>query len=452
MKKVLSIMLTAVLVFALLPSTQHAQPPHEGHPPGHEVALEKQLNAIAKKTYKYFEDFTDEETGLTYDIVRLDEDEEGKHTSPTNIGLYMMSVISAEEMGFVTRDEAIEKISKTISSLQEMETWNGLYYNWYFTDDASLMTDWGQFISQVDNGWLTAGLVVVAEAYEELEEDALALAEGMDYSTLYDSDENLFHGGYDAETGSLTDHHYGAFYTEPRITSYLAIGKGDVPAEHWWHMHRTFPPEWDWQSQIPQGYDVEYDGVTFFQGHYEHNDIKYVPSWGGSMFEALMPGLLVKEKELGTDALGLNNHRHVELQIAHAEEEGYPVWGFSPAAVPGDYQEFGVPAGGMEGYPEDGTVTPHASFLALEYAPMDVFDNFKELRSMGLYGPYGFYDTVNVHTGEVTEAYLALDQGMIMLSIANFNHDGLIKNYFHENEIGSNPEHLLEREEFSINE
>lgn len=445
-------------MLSLMPSVAFAKPSHAGSPPGHSdiapgqaIALEKQLQSIAKKTYRYFEEYTNENTGLTYDVVRLDDGEEGKHTSPTNIAMYLLSVTSAEEMGFISKEEAVDKIGTTISSLQEMETWNGLYYNWYFTEDATIMTDWGQFISQVDNGWLTAALVVVGEAYNELENDAMTLVDEMDYSTLYDYEENLFHGGFNVETDQLTEHHYGSFYTEPRMTSYLAIGKGDVPPEHWWHMYRTLPQEWDWQDQIPEGYDVDYDGVTVFQGHYQYNDIKYVPSWGGSMFEALMPGLLVKEKELGTDGLGLNNERHVELQIEYAKEQGYPVWGFSPAAIPGGYSEFGVPEGGMQGYPEDGTVTPHASFLALDYAPMEVFENIKELRNLGVYGPYGFYDTVNVTTGEVTEAYLALDQGMIMLSIANYLHDGLIKNYFHENEIGSNPEPLLEREKFSIN-
>ncbi|PYZ92954.1 hypothetical protein CR194_13605 [Salipaludibacillus keqinensis] len=426
-------------------------PVQGGTPPGHEVALEKQLESIAKKTYKYFEDFTDTETGLTSDIMRFDEEDgEGKHTSPTNIGIYMMSTIGAEEMGIISREEAVERVKTTISSLEDMETWNGLYYNWYFTEDGSLMSDWGEFISQVDNGWLTAGLIVAAEAYDELAEDALAIAHDMDYSTLYDFEENLFHGGYDVEEGSLTDHHYGMFYTEPRVTSYLAIGKGDVPSEHWWNMYRTLPVEWDWQQQTPQGYEVEYDGVEFFQGHYQYEDIKYVPSWGGSMFEALMPGLVLNEIELGTSGLGLNNQRHVDVQIQYAENQDYPVWGFSPAAIPGDYSEFGVPEAGTEGYPEDGTVTPHASFLALDYAPMEVFENIRGLRDLDTYGPYGFYDTVNVHTEEVTEAYLALDQGMIMVSIANYLHDGLIRDYFHQNEIGETPEHLIEREEFSI--
>ncbi|WKL02552.1 glucoamylase family protein [Paenibacillus amylolyticus] len=141
--------------------------------------------------------------------------------------------------------------------------------------------------------------------------------------------------------GALTDHHYGMFYTEPRVGSYIAIGKGDVPKDHWWKMYRTLPQEWDWQAQIPQGKSVKYDGVDVFEGSYEYKDKKFVPSWGGSMFEALMPGMVIKEKELGTQALGLNNQRHVDLQIEYAKEKGYAVWGFSPSATPTGYSEFG---------------------------------------------------------------------------------------------------------------
>lgn len=134
-----------------------------------------------------------------------------------------------------------------------MEAWNGLYYNWYFIDSGELMTDWGEFISMVDNGWLTASLVIVGQYFDDLAPQTDVLVEGMDYSTLYDDQMGQFRGGFDVATDSLTDHHYGTFYSETRITSYLAIGKGDVPEDHWWRLNRTFLPSDTWQSQIPEG-------------------------------------------------------------------------------------------------------------------------------------------------------------------------------------------------------
>lgn len=445
--KLVAILSIVVLMISLIPVfTTYAKES------GKEKALNAELKAVAKKTYKYFEENTDPNTGMTYDEIRYSDDgkTEAAHTSPTNIGMYMMSTVSAEQMGIIKKEEAVERIQVTLNTLEKLEKWNGLYYNWYYTKNGSLKTDWGQFISQVDNGWLSAGLMVAGQAYEELNDQTSKLVEEMDYSTLYDEEVGQFRGGYDAEEGKLTDHHYGLLYTEPRVASYISIGKGDVPEEHWWKMYRTMPKEWDWQSQIPGGYDKEYDGVTVFEGHYEYNGVKFVPSWGGSMFEGLMPAMVMKEKELGEKALGLNNQRHVDLQIEFSKEKGYSAWGFSPSATPDGYSEFGVAPLGTSGYADGATVTSHASFLALDYAPKEVHQNIKALKKLDMYGKYGFYDSVNVKTGEIAKAYLALDQGMIMVSIANYLQDGVIRDYFHQDPIGKKPEGLLEKEEFSI--
>ncbi|MDM5198327.1 glucoamylase family protein [Fictibacillus enclensis] len=411
----------------------------------------KELKAIANDTYSFFEEYTDSATGLTSDIVRLNDGkvEEAKHTSPTNISVYMLSTISAEKMHMISRKEAVLRLKTTLHTLDRLKKWNGLFYNWYNTD-GTLKTDWGQFISQVDNSWLTAGLITTGQAYKELYPQTSRLVKKMDYSTLYDPEVGQFRGGYDVVTGKLTDHHYGMFYTEPRLGSYIAIGKGDVPSDHWWKMYRTLPKEWDWQSQIPEGPTVQYDGVPVYEGHYEYKGIKYVPSWGGSMFEGLMPGLVLNEKKYSKNALGLNNARHVQLQLAFAKEKGYPVWGFSPSATPDGYSEFAATPLGTSGYKDDGTVTAHASFLALDYAPDAVEKNIHELRKMRAYGKHGFFDSLNVKSGEVAKAYLALDQGMIMVSIANHVKHDVIRNYFHSDPIARKPVDLLKREVFSI--
>ncbi|MHC0037714.1 glucoamylase family protein [Pseudoneobacillus sp. C159] len=417
-----------------------------------EKALQTELESIAEKTYLYFEDFTDPETGLTSDIVRIRGagKEEGKHTSPTNIAMYILSTLSAEEMGILTEEEAVARLGITIDTLEKMPKWNGLFYNWYHTEDGSLKKDWGQFISQVDNGWLSAGLITAGQAYPSLLEQTTRLVNEMDYSTLYDPKVGQFRGGYFVDQAELTGHHYGMFYTEPRLGSYIAISKGDVPSEHWWKTYRTLPAKDNWQAQAPTGEKREYHGVEVYQGHYQYKDVKFVPTWGGSMFEALMPSLVLKEKELGVNALGLNNQHHVDIQIAFAKEKGYPVWGFSPSATPDGYSEFGATPLGTSGYKDNGTVTAHASFLALDYAPMEVLSNIQGLKDLNTFSDYGFYDSVNVKTRKVTKAYLALDQGMIMVAIANYLKDGVIRDYFHRDERVKQAEYLLTEEDFLI--
>lgn len=452
MKKVK--MFSFVLAFCLLAHLSLA-PVASAQTPNKPAGFTSELKALSKKTYKYFKDFTDEKTGLTSDEVRLkgknDKDvEEAKRTSPTNIAMYMMSTVSAEEMKLITKKEAVSRLQTTLDTLEKMDKWNGLFYNWYNTEDATVKKDWGQFISQVDNGWMSAGLIVVGQAYPELNAQTSKLVDNMNYTTLYDPEVGQFRGGYDVAKGELTEHHYGTFYTEPRVASYIAIGKGDVPQDHWWKMYRTMPQEWDWQSQIPEGKIVNYDGVDVFEGSYTYQGQKFVPSWGGSMFEGLMPGIVIKEQDLGTQALGLNNQRHVDLQIAFAKEKGYPAWGFSPSATVDGYSEFAAAPLGISGYENSSTVTAHASFLALDYAPKEVRENIKALKKLNMSGKYGLYDSVNLETKEVAKAYLALDQGMIMVSIANYVKDGVIRDYFHSDPIAQKPEELLKKEVFSI--
>lgn len=223
----------------------------------------------------------------------------------------------------------------------------------------------------------------------------LSTADWSYYYTPYDPSDPVagpgqLRGGFWTDTGEPTAHHYGALNTEPRMASYLGIADGSLPSEHYWHLLRTMLPEHE-QEQRPQGAYAVSDGVRVWQGHYTHGGRKIVPTWGGSMFEALMVPLFVPEPEWSPRSWGLNHRRYVRSQIEHGLREAeYGYWGFSPANVPdGGYQEYGVDALGMQvdGYASNtdrtyttdgaplpdpsafthGVVTPHASFLALPY-------------------------------------------------------------------------------------
>jgi Ca2+-binding RTX toxin-like protein len=172
------------------------------------------------------------------------------------------------------------------------------------------------------------------------------------------------------------------------------------------------------------------------------------------MFESLMPALFVPEERWGPGSWGPNHPLTVRAQIHHGlVQAGYGYWGFSPANTPeGGYDAYGVDAIGMDpgGYPSNedrtlvdpgfpgcpgrparpepppsaytnGVVTPHAAFLALRFAPAEALANLQRLAHdfPGLYGQWGFRDSVNVDTGTVSATYLALDQGMIMAAIGN---------------------------------
>jgi hypothetical protein len=375
------------------------------------------------------------------------------------------------------------------------------------------------FLSSVDNGWLAAALIMVTNSVPQLRDQAQALADSMHFGSYYDQAAGLIRGGFwvapppGCSTASelyhdnydppgeqvpvvyYTCHHYGAFNTEPRIASYIGIADGEIPATHYFKMWRTFPDscDWGWAEMDPDGVTRTYLGVDVYEGHYRYqegayrdNPLNLVPSWGGSMFEALMVPLLVPEEEWGPRSWGINHPLYVEAQIDHGlVGADYGYWGFSPSNNPaGGYREYGVDAIGMEpnGYASDqertyvdygfrtpdntgycpgrepkplpadyghGVVTPHASFLALDFAPEAALQNLANLREdFDAYGWGGFYDAIDVVSGDVSRYYLALDQGMIMAAIANELRNDRLQRYFSV-EIEQALRPLMAMEEFT---
>jgi hypothetical protein len=222
-------------------------------------------------------------------------------------------------------------------------------------------------------------------------------------------------------------YHYGTLFTEARLGSILAIGRGEAPARHWTEMVRMFPP-------APAGSRRPDDvGTPDAAGHFlSWRGVPYVPSWGGSMFEALMPTLFLDERVLAPAGLGANDVSHAVIQRRYATEVlGYPVWGMSPCmTATGHYGEFGVPALGVRGYPA-GPVTPHAAALALAATPVEAVQNLRELVARyDVYSELGFFDSVDPTTGDVAHAYLMLDQAMLFLALANHLDDHVVQTLF----------------------
>lgn len=418
------------------------------------------LTEIARDTWRFFDQVVDREHALPLDTIQLGEKKAvdrglwiGDYTNVTNIGLYLMAVVSAQDLGFISRAEAVARLKKTLDTLNVMEKHSsGFLYNYYDTTTLERTT---YFVSLVDCGWLASGLYVVKGAFPEIFGDRIQkmLEEG-NFTFFYDPVERqMFHGYYD-HLQVYSDYHYGPLYSEPRAISYLAIARGEVPREHWFlGLVRTFPENYAWQTQVPiDRVERTTLGFTYVGGHFEWRGLKFVPSWGGSAFEALMPALVLDEKRIASKGLGLNNSRHVQGQARYALEElQYPVWGMSPSSVPeGGYSEFGAAPFGSKGYPP-GVVTPHASVLGLEYAPEKVVGNLRKLiERYDIYGEYGFYDSVNVKTGKVARKYLALDQAMILIAINNYLNDGAIRRRFHADPAIQAAEDILRAEDFGI--
>ena len=476
------------------------------------------LERYVTDAYASLAAMTDDTTGLPADNIGVDgagEDFDlasaSAYTSPTNIGGYLWSTVMARDLGILTADEAYDLMSTTLATVEGLDRHepSGMFYNWYDPATGDRVRSWpgdgvvvDQFLSSVDNGWLAAALRVVAEAEPRLAAEATAVYDDMTFGAFYNPDAlpdrglGLLRGGFwdEVETeGSVpgdylgtgtdvyyTGHHYDTQVSETRIATYLGIAEGDVPPETYYATWRTFPAscDWAWQESRPSGVTRSYLGVDVFEGAYSYRGMSIVPGWGGSMFEALMPDMLVPESEWGPTSWGVNHPLFVEAQKQHGmDEAGYGYWGFSPASNPfGGYAEYGVDQLGMrdDGYlsdgvtdvdvdrfgctegtnPEpgyqDGVVTPHASFLGLSYDPEGVLANLAALESdFDSYGPGGFYDSIAVRSGTVAQKYLSLDQSMIVAAVGNYLLDGALQDYFVDDQLETALRPLMEAEVFA---
>ena len=153
----------------------------------------------------------------------------------------------------------------------------------------------------------------------------------------------------------------------------------------------------------------------------------------GSLFEALMPLLVLDEPRYAPASLGRNAAVHTTLSRRFTLEQlGYPVWGLSPSSTPAGagYGEYGARILGVRGY-RAGAVTPHAAALALLTEPAAATAHLRQLAERyPLYGDFGFYDAVDPKTGQVAYNYLALDQSMILIALANHLRNGIIQQHF----------------------
>ncbi len=413
------------------------------------------LERLARDTWRGLAALSDREHGLPFDTVRFsgsvapDRAGLGDYTSITNIGLYLMDIVAARELGLMDADDMRARLNRTLDMLERLETYQGFFYNYY---DTTTLERTSHFISFVDSAWLTAGLMVVRNAVADLADRCSRLIAKGNYRFFYDPVEQLMMHGYYANLPYRSEYNYGMLYSEARLGSLIAVGKGDAQIEHWYRMTRTFPRSFDWQSQSPKQRTVKtVNGYTFMGGYYVWKGLRYVPSWGGSLFEALMPLLVLDELHYAPDGLGRNAMVHTEIHRRFALEHlEYPVWGLSPSSVPNSthYNEYGVPILGVRGY-RAGIVTPHAAALALLTEPAAAVANLRRLAERyPLYGDFGFYDAVDPKTGQVAYNYLALNQSMILIALANYLRSGVIQRYFAADPIIKPVFPLLRAEQF----
>ncbi len=201
-----------------------------------------------------------------------------------------------------------------------------------------------------------------------LGERARSLAFEMDFGFLFNRERRLLSIGYNGADNILDESCYDLLASEARLTSLFAIAKGDIPSEHWFRLGRP---------------------VSIVRGQ------ACLVSWSGSMFEYLMPPLVVHERQGGI--LNQSDNLSIDRQIAYGKSLGLP-WGVSESAFNArdrelnyQYHNFGVPGLGLKReLGRNVVISPYASVLASQFKPRDAVVNLGRLASIGALGVFGY--------------------------------------------------------------
>ncbi len=319
-----------------------------------------ELLRYASDTWRSFERLT-QPSGLPSDSLPRDGVGWGtpsRLTTPADIAAYLWSVMAAERLRIIHPDECRSRLERTLATLASMERHNGFYLNDLDARTGSTLkispfdaSPRRPLVSSVDNAWLAIALVMVMNVQPALRTQAAKLLEAMNFRFFYDPYNSLdpinhpgqLHVGYWADDRSFYGH-YGMLNSEARIASYVGIALKQLPPEHYFRLYRTLPDSLGPQEQKPHGQTREYLGVQVYEGSYIYRGMRIVPSWGGSMFEALMVTLFVPESVWAPRSWRVNHPLYVRAQIEHGLDDAhYGFWGFSPAASPlGGYEVYGV--------------------------------------------------------------------------------------------------------------
>ncbi|MFZ4483068.1 MAG: GH36-type glycosyl hydrolase domain-containing protein [Chthoniobacterales bacterium] len=262
-------------------------------------------------------------------------------------------------------------------------------------------------------GWLSELRQVLPEAsdragrriaeVEALARESLEMA-AMDFAFLFSERRNLFVIGYNVEERRLDPGFYDLLASEARLCSYVAIALGQVPQDHWFSLGRLL--------QASHGFPV-------------------LASWSGSLFEYLMPLLVMPNYE--STLLDQTYRGAVEHQIEYGRATGVP-WGVSESGynrtdvqLNYQYRAFGVPGLGLKrGLADDHVIAPYATAMALMVRPRASCENLLRLQAQGRSGAYGFYEAVDYtpsrlppgQVGVTIRSFMAHHQGMSLLSLA----------------------------------
>ena len=394
----------------------------------------EEIRILAKDTWKYFDTFLKEEYNY---LIPDNYQENRKHsvdlkTSPTNIGFSLTAIVSAYELGFLSLNKALEKISKVIDTVEKLEKVAGHLYNWY--DIKTLKVKMPFVISSVDSGNFVACLLVCREFTFKNKDIKLTeridkLIQKTNFKMLY-TDKNVFSVSYDTKEAKLSEYNYNKFASESRLLGYVAIALRQVPIKHWLSLDKTLT---------------------------KYKNRKGLVSWSGTSFEYFMPFLFMKNYK--NTLLDESYYFAYFCQKEYMNQiDTHMPFGISESAYASmdeegnyKYRYFSTPYLKLQNdmHPRV-VVSPYSSFMALELYPNTIYSNLEKFKKLNMYGKYGLYEAYDYDAKKKVEAYFAHHQGMLLVGLTNYLKQDVIKDYFHSN-INMHAYEMLLKEKVNIN-
>jgi cellobiose phosphorylase len=284
------------------------------------------------------------------------------------------------------------------------------------------------FVSAADSGNFVACLYVVQGFLNKLKDTELLpkvteLIENTNFAKMYNYEIDVFSIGYDYGGGALLPYHYNNFASEARLTSYIAICKGDVPYKHWFCLDKTLTK-------------------------YKHS--KGIASWYGTLFEYFMPLIFLKTYRHTLMDETYSFASYVQQEFMQEIDKNLP-WGISESgyhelddALNYKYRAFGVPYLKFQNTISNRIViSPYSSLLTVSVDDKEVYENMQRFKQLKMYGEFGFFESYDEEDKAVVEAYYAHHQGMIFASLANYLKNNCIQEYFHTDKKIQSMELLL---------
>lgn len=291
----------------------------------------------------------------------------------------------------------------SLSDIRDMPDHSRQYIDDYETEDNS--AEENEWLQQLRIAILK-GSVIATEYIAQLEHMAVQCEQLSDYeyAFLFDKTTSLLSIGYNVDEQRKDDSFYDLLASEARFGIFVAIAQGKIPQESWFALGRLL---------TNSGGDP------------------ILLSWSGSMFEYLMPQLVMPSYE--NTLLYQTNKATVKRQIEYANQRGIP-WGISESAynmvdanLNYQYRAFGVPGLGLKrGLEEDLVIAPYATMLALMIAPVQASANLEVLAARGFEGSYGFYEAIDFTPSRlprdkefsIISSYMVHHQAMGLLSLS----------------------------------